>query len=60
MVLGEEYAKTYSAVSDRVYTYSVRIVSGTVGIDEGFEKMKNLAVEDGYANLQKILKDTYD
>ncbi|MDD6200115.1 MAG: extracellular solute-binding protein [Firmicutes bacterium] len=59
MMLGVEYAKTYSKVADRIYTYSIRIVSGTVGVDEGLKSMKAAADSDGYAKLQQIIRDTY-
>ena len=57
--LGEEYAKTYATVSDRIYTYSVRIVAGSIGLNEGMETMKVLSIEDGYSKLQQIIKDHY-
>ena len=58
--LGEEYAKTYSKVADRIYTYSVRIVAGNIGLEEGLERMHSTADSDGYATLQKIIKEAYD
>lgn len=57
--LGEDYAKTYSKIADRVYTYSVRIVAGNIGVDDGLSQMKAAADSDGYAKLQQILKDTF-
>ena len=59
LALGEQYAKTYAKVADRVYTYSIRIVAGNIGMDEGIQKMRSLAEEDGYKNLQKIVKEHY-
>ncbi len=57
--LGEDYAKTYSKVADRVYTYSIRIVAGNIGLEEGLAEMKKAAESDGYAKLQEILKGAY-
>jgi hypothetical protein len=57
--LGEDYAKTYSKIADRVYTYSIRIVAGNIGLEEGLAQMKSSAESDGYAKLQKIIKDAY-
>ncbi len=57
--LGEDYAKTYSRVADRVYTYSIRIVAGNIGLEEGLAQMKKEAESDGYAKLQEIIKNAY-
>lgn len=57
--LGTDYADGYSRVADRVYTYSVRIISGSMGLDEGLAKMKELALQDGYEQLQKTLEKQY-
>ncbi len=57
--LGETYAKTYARVADRVYTYSIRIVAGNIGLEEGLAEMKKAAISDGYEKLQKIIKDAY-
>lgn len=57
--LGEDYAKTYSKIADRVYTYSIRIVAGNISMEDGLAQMRSSAESDGYAKLQKILQDAY-
>lgn len=57
--LGESYAKTYSKIADRVYTYSIRIVAGNIGVEEGLAEMKAAAEADGYGKLQQILEEAY-
>lgn len=57
--LGEDYAKIYSKVADRVYSYSIRIIAGNISLEDGLAQMKAAADSDGYAKLQKILSDAY-
>ena len=57
--LGEEYAKIYSKVADRVYSYSIRIIAGNISLEDGLAQMKAAAESDGYAKLQKILSEAY-
>ncbi len=59
MHLGSEYASLYARVFDRIVTYSVRIISGSIGLDEGISKMRSLSEADGYTKLQEIIRDHY-
>ena len=60
MDLGTEYSSVYARVYDRIVTYSVRIISGTISVDEGLAKMRSLSEQDGYQKLQDIIKSHYD
>lgn len=59
MSLGVEYASTYAKVYDRIVTYSIRIISGTMSVEDGIAKMKEMAIADGYGKLQEIIADNY-
>ena len=58
MELPAEYSQTSPKVADKVSTYSVRIVAGNIGFEEGLQKMKAESIDAGYEQMVKIIEET--
>ncbi len=57
MELPSEFSQISTKVTDKVTTYSVRIIAGNIGFEEGLKKMREESVTAGYDSAVKLLEE---